>query len=162
MLTLTDEQYEFCENMIIQDEGFRSFPYKDTEGEWTIGFGSNMSNIMHMLPYFARRGITKIQALEWLHRDINNALTDIGRTLPWVNDLEPAQKIALINMCYNLGLEKLLGFKNFLHSLENLDIDLAIKELYNSKWATQVKTRADRISVLLKTKGKEYESLNFG
>jgi GH24 family phage-related lysozyme (muramidase) len=39
---LSDDAYEKCKNLLKSQEGFRQFPYKDTTGNTTIGYGRNL------------------------------------------------------------------------------------------------------------------------
>jgi lysozyme len=45
-------------------------------------------------------------------------------------------------MCFNLGLQGLLGFKDMMLAIEAEDYDRAANEMLESKWATQVGERA--------------------
>ena len=41
------------------EEGFRSMPYQDTTGHWTVGFGTNLD-----------AGITRAMAAAWLYETL--------------------------------------------------------------------------------------------
>ena len=55
----------------------------------------------------------------------------------------------MINMCFNLGLSRLLNFKNFLEAVESKDYVKAGVEMLDSKWATQVGPRATRLKNMM-------------
>jgi len=56
----------------------------------------------------------------------------------WYLSQDNIRKGALIELCYNLGLEGLLKFDNFLQFMYNKDYPKAISDLKQTKWATQV------------------------
>jgi len=51
----------------------------------------------------------------------------------------------MVNMCFNLGYPRLSKFKKFLAAMEDNDFETAAKEMMDSKWATQVGDRAERL-----------------
>ncbi len=161
MLILNPDQELYCENMLRKDEGFKQYPYKDTKGNWTIGYGTNMENFIDFLEEYKQKGISKETAILWLRYFIDSSKNEIANNIPWSNDITPPKKIALINMCYNMGIVKLLEFKKFLNALQDNDLINAQKELLNSKWASQVGLRAERISVLICSQGEEYVKFGF-
>lgn len=76
-------------------EGFRSTPYRDTGGVWTIGFGHAIKKGEHFT------SITREQALALLNEDsafAQNAVNDCV-TVP----LEQHQFDALVSFVYNVG-----------------------------------------------------------
>jgi lysozyme len=120
---------------IKQDEGLRLLPYKDTVGKLTIGYGLNLD-----------AGISEIEA-NWL---LQNRVSDIKRNLyssfNWYRFLNDARKDVIVNMVYNLGLAGVLRFKKLIGSLEAQDYDRAAHEMLDSKWASQVGKRAERLA----------------
>ena len=55
-------------------------------------------------------------------------------------------KNILSNMHYNLGLTRLLKFKKMWAALEDNDFNTAADEMLDSRWATQVPNRANRLA----------------
>lgn len=122
------------------DEGKRSRMYLDTEGKWTIGIGFNLSDCP--IPEHI------IQALlDW---KITEAERELDRALPWWRTLTPARQNALLNMVFNIGMPRLLGFKKSLELLRAGRWDAAAAEFMNSKWAKQVGARARRVTDLIR------------
>lgn len=126
---------------LLRDEGFRQFPYKDTVGVLTIGIGRNLESA----------GISKDEAIYMLQNDIDQCERQLDRTLPWWRYLSSARQSALVNMCFNLGISRLLKFKKFLAALNQQKYEDAAKEMLNSKWAEQVGQRAVRLSKQIET-----------
>lgn len=158
---LTPKELIYCSEMIAKDEGFRSYPYKDSKGIWTVGYGINLNQFPEVLEAIKEKGISQETAFSWLIDHLKYNCKELMNTLPWTAKLEPGQRIGLANMCYNLGMNKLLEFQNFIKALRSNDMEVALIELLNSKWAQEVGNRADRISALIDSKGNAYESFKF-
>ena len=121
------------------DEGFRSKVYKCSSGFNTIAYGFNLDlndfpeHIASMLLDFC---IEKVKA-------------DL-QPFYWYSMQPQSIKDALINMCYNMGLKKLLGFKKMIAALEKRDYITAANEAMDSLWAKQVGNRAKRIEAIIR------------
>ena len=127
------------QSQLIEDEGFRQFPYKDTVGKVTIGIGRNLDDV----------GISRNEALIMLDNDISKVRYALDLNLSFFKTLTPARQDALINMGFNMGVPKLLTFKKTLMYLSIGDYKSASQECLNSVWATQVGERAKRIAKIL-------------
>ena len=64
-------------------------------------------------------------------------------------NLQDARQRVCINMCFNLGLTRLLGFKKFLAAMAAGDWETAGVEMLDSKWSRQVGARSTRLKDLL-------------
>ena len=122
------------------DEGYRQHPYRCTAGRLTIGYGRNLDD----------SGITQNEAERLLKNDIDAVLCDLDSALPWWRELPQTPKVALVNMCFNMGLPRLLAFKRMLSALEKFHFTEASKEALDSKWARQVGLRAQRCAALIR------------
>ena len=118
-------------------EGFRRFPYRDSVGVLTIGIGRNIQEV----------GISEEEAEYLLVNDIDMCRKQlIG--FPWYTYQPPDIRDALVNMCFNMGIRKLLAFNRMLNALANKDYATAAKEALNSMWAREVGVRAQDIAKL--------------
>lgn len=124
---------------LIIDEGIRLKPYRDTVGKLTIGVGRNLDD----------NGISEDEALVMLKNDIGQAFDELSQ-FDWFNSLKPVKQDALVNMCFNLGLPRLLSFKRMIAALEAGDYQKAADEALDSKWAVQVGERANRIAEVIR------------
>ena len=122
-----------------RDEGVELKAYQDTVGIWTIGIGRNLQDV----------GVSMAEAEFLLATDIDVAVSELQRTFDWFEDLSDARQRVCVNMCFNLGLTRLLGFKKFLAAMEEGDWETAGGEMLDSKWARQVGARSTRLKDLL-------------
>jgi lysozyme len=121
-----------------RDEGFRSKPYLDTVGKVTIGYGRNLDDV----------GLSEREGRFLLGNDLDVALGELDRNVPWWRAMpDPAQR-GLANMCFNLGFPRLNGFRNMLAALEDGRYQDAAVAALDSRWARQVGDRAKRIASL--------------
>ena len=127
--------------LIKLHEGFELYPYKCPAGKLTIGYGRNIED----------NGISEEEAELMLANDIQRCVLELKRVLPWYDGLDDVRQAVLIDMCYNLGISRLLKFKRFLSALEQDYYDLAAREMLDSLWAKQVGQRAERLALIMKT-----------
>jgi lysozyme len=117
---------------IKEYEGFSALVYECTAGYATIGYGRNLE----------QRGITKEEAEHLLANDIKQCIKELKGIMNKFDDLPEKAQLVLIDMCYNLGLSKLLNFENMLDAIDARDWEKASAELLDSRYAAQVKRRA--------------------
>jgi len=129
---------------LIRHEGLRLKPYRCTAGKLTIGIGRNLDDC----------GISQSEAYVMLINDIMNCEKQLQAKIPDIyNGLDEVRKSVLLNMCFNLGINGLLGFKNTLAFVKAGDWERAANNMLVSCWAKQVGRRAIELSELMR-KGK--------
>ena len=126
--------------LIAKHEGLRLKPYRDTVGKLSIGYGRNLDD----------NGISKHEADLMLERDIESAKADLFQ-FDWFADLDGARRAALVDMVYNLGINRFKGFKNTIMFLEKGLYQAASEEMLDSKWAKQVGNRAIELSEMMRS-----------
>lgn len=134
MITAEIEQ---ATGRIKQHEGFRQFPYIDSVGVSTIGYGCALTTGWPE-PFAAAVCNLQIQAAELECQGI-----------PGYLEADPARKSVLIEMMFNLGKSRLFGFHYFLRAFKEGDYAHAAAEMLDSKWAIQVKGRAVRLAHIM-------------
>ena len=125
--------------MLVEHEGLRLKPYRCTAGKLTIGVGRNLDD----------RGITPDEALYLLRNDIEISRKELSASFPWFDGLDSVRQSVLIDMCVNLGLARLKGFRNTLALIGVGKYEAAAVEMLDSKWAQQVGSRARRLSGMM-------------
>lgn len=131
-------------NDLLHDEGFVSTAYQDHLGYWTIGIGRLVDK---------RRGggITLDEAMYLLDNDINRKLEALESRWPRYKELSEVRQRAVLNMCFQLGVDGFMKFKKAITAMEIGNYERAALELLDSKWAKQTPSRAKRICAMIKT-----------
>jgi lysozyme len=129
--------------MIENDEGRKNKLYKCSEGKWTIGVGHNIED--NGLPAHIIDGLYTYD-LENAERD---AIAFIGKIT--YERLSEPRRAVLVNMSFQLGLQRLSGFKRFRLAVINEEYENAAHEMLDSKYATQVPNRAARLAKIMET-----------
>jgi lysozyme len=127
---------------IKHHEGYRRFVYECPAGVLTVAFGRNLETV----------GISEEEADYLLSNDIKRCVAQLERYI-WFTHQPRQVKDALINMCFNLGITRLLGFKKMIAALAMKDYTTAAKEALDSRWADQVGNRAKDISLAIREGG---------
>ena len=144
-------------NKLIKHEGLRLQVYQDTLGIDTIGIGRNLED----------RGITK-EELDWMDIPSMDAVYEYGiseadamylaqndvqiveeellRSHPCVEDLDAVRQLVLMDMAFNMGVPRLRKFKKMWAAVHENKFDIAAKEMLDSRWAIQVKSRSTKLA----------------
>ena len=127
--------------LLVLHESCKLFPYTDTTGNLTIGIGRNLTT----------RGISTNEAYEMLDDDIAYFTDKLQNNTEFFNTLDDIRQAAIVDMCFNLGINGFLEFKEMLSALESRDYNKAATEMLNSKWAHQVGERATCLATIIQT-----------
>ena len=127
---------------IKEHEGLRLKPYKCPAGKLTIGYGHNLED----------NGLSQSVCEYILIEDIEETKKNLYAvfTKDFFDDLNDKQKIALIDMMFNLGLSRFLTFKKFILAVKNKDFIKASAEIINSRAYQQNKSRYKKLSEQIK------------
>lgn len=128
-------------DMLRRHEGVRLRLYRDKGGNWTIGYGRNLSG----------RGISHTEALLLLQNDIVACQEDLDNHMRWWRTLSSARQLAMMSLCYNLGIHGLKRFKRALAAMQAGDYKQAAAHFMDSKWAGQVGSRARQLTRMIET-----------
>ena len=130
-------------------EGYRPRIYKDTRGNNTIGYGFNIDSpaTAQLVPRPVLAGVREITPEEsnsifntLYQKAIDDAAKFVGeRALP---TLTPQQFAIITDMAYNLGPNKLAGFKNMQRAIQTGDEAGVVREMMDSDWYKQTGRRA--------------------
>jgi lysozyme len=128
-------------DQLIKHEGMELKVYKDSLGIETIGIGRNLVD----------RGVTEEEARYLCNNDIEIVERELVQSFPIVSSLNDTRIRVLLDMAFNVGLPRLRGFKRMWAALDNQDYVEAAKEMLDSKWARQVKTRAYTLARMMES-----------
>ena len=123
-------------------EGVRSHVYLCTAGYETIGVGRNIAE--------SRIGLSDDEIDYLLENDIKRCKQELV-SLSWFPDLDPVRQDAIVNLCFNLGLTRLMGFQNAIGAMAVGDYEKAANEFLDSRWAKQVGQRSLDVAHMIRT-----------
>lgn len=145
-------------DQLSKHEDRRQFVYDDAtgkpvavgsqiRGKLTIGVGRNLED----------RGLSDDEIDYLLDNDIADAIRE-AHTFRWFESLDGVRQAVIVELIFNMGLTRLLGFKKFLAAMAEQRWPHAAAELADSKWQKQVdptlgdgEGRADTLIHMVKT-----------
>ena len=142
---------------LVKHEGLRLQVYQDTLGIDTIGIGRNLKDrgiskeeldeldiptIGHVYEY----GITEADAMLLAENDVQIVEEELLRAHPCVEDLDAVRQLVLVDMAFNMGVPRLCKFKKMWAAVHEEKFDVAAKEMLDSRWANQVKSRSVKLA----------------
>ncbi len=130
---------EQLEQWIKKHEGYDDNIYMDSTDHLSIGYGRNLQD----------NGISKDEAEYLFDNDFNRTQKDLS-SVSWYHQTPAGVQDALFNMCFNLGLTKLLGFKKMIKAILEKNYNQAAREALDSKWAKQVGDRAKDVALMIR------------
>jgi lysozyme len=141
MSTLPPEFLDKQKQLTAQNESYRQFPYTDTTGHLTIGIGRNLSEC----------GISYLEAFSLFQNDVDYFYSRLNSLVTCFDRLDIARQVVLVDICFNVGINGLLEFKQLLLALECNDFDRAAQEIINSKAYTQAPNRYQKNADIMRT-----------
>ena len=149
-------RHDFIKKLIAH-EGLRLEVYKDSLGIDTIGIGRNLEDrgitkeeldwmdipnmaIVHTL------GITEADAMYLAENDVQIVEEELVRAHPCVNKLDAVRQLVVMDMAFNMGVPRLCKFKNMWNAIHEENYIAAAKEMLDSRWAVQVKSRSTKLA----------------
>ena len=131
-MKLSSDGLTFIQSM----EAWRSKPYQDEGGIWTVGYG-------HVIPIkilfnYMKRPLTKVEGVQLLASDVETAETLVTKLLPNMS-LTQSQYDALVSFVFNIG-----GYAFSISTLRRLlqsgHLSAAAKEFDRWVYVKQVKS----------------------
>ena len=136
---------EKLQEELTLDEGCVNKVYLDHLGYATLGIGHLILKTDPEHGQEVGTAVSEERIKECFEKDIENVFTDLDRNLAWWRELPEDLTLVMANMSFNLGITRLLKFKNFLAAMSVKDWDKAAVEMMDSRWAKQVGSRAIRL-----------------
>ena len=144
-------------NKLIAHEGLRLQVYQDTLGIDTIGIGRNLEDRgitkeeldwmdMPSMDAIYEHGISEADAMYLAQNDVQIVEEELLRAHPCVEDLDAVRQLVVMDMAFNMGVPRLCKFKKMWNAIHENKFDVAAKEMLDSRWAIQVKSRAVKLS----------------
>jgi len=149
-------RHDFIQKLITH-EGLRLEVYKDSLGIDTIGIGRNLEDrgitkeeldwmdipnmaIVHTM------GISEADAMYLAENDVQIVEEELVRAHPCVNKLDAVRQLVVMDMAFNMGVPRLCKFKKMWNAIHEENYIAAAKEMLDSRWAVQVKSRSTKLA----------------
>ena len=150
------DRQDLIEKLIVA-EGLRLQVYKDTLGIDTIGIGRNLEDRgitqqelddldIPSIDHVYEWGITEADAVYLAENDVQIVEEELVRAHPCVNKLDAVRQLVVMDMAFNMGVPRLCKFKKMWAAIEGEDYHNAAKEMLDSRWAVQVKSRSTKLA----------------
>jgi len=121
------------EDYISKNEAIRLRPYTDTVGKLTIGVGRNLDD----------NGLSLDEVEYLLKNDIKRVKGELEDVFDNFYELPENVRLVMIDMCFNLGISRFLGFKKMIQAVKDGDFKEAARQAKDSKWCKQVGVRCE-------------------
>ena len=142
---------------LIEHEGMVLRVYQDSLGIDTIGIGRNLEDrgitlaeLNHMdipnVNTIYQYGITETDARYLATNDVQIVEDELLRAHPCVDRLDSVRQLVLVDMGFNMGIPRLCKFKKMWNAIHEERYDIAAKEMLDSRWANQVKSRSVKLA----------------
>lgn len=123
---------------IKKHEGFRGYQYRDHLGFETVGYGTKMP-------------LTEEEAELLLRHRLEKMVQELQLAKPFVDSLPLTAKKIILDMTYQLGVPRLLGFRKMWAALERGDFKNAAVEMRDSAWNQQTPARSNTLASIMET-----------
>jgi lysozyme len=153
LVSLNATDQTSCETFVGTNEGLRLTPYDDKtglpvkapQGDLSIGFGCNLAD-----------GLTRDQATLLMQNALVDCEIELKQAFNFYTTLTPYRKIAMLDLCYNLGIGSLKSFSTFISLMEQGDFEGASSDLLSTELYTQEPVRTNRVIYLIKNNTMVY------
>lgn len=133
------------EAQIAGDEGRKYCSYQDTLGLWTIGIGHHDAQVCEGMQWNDAMIDQVFQA------DVTEKMHQAASAFPWFIRLNEPRQAVVVEMLFQMGLVKVLGFKNALAAMRDERWHDAAAHMLDSEWAKETPKRARRTAYQMET-----------
>ena len=130
--------------LLVDQEGYKTSPYQDHLGNWTVGAGHKIVDKDTLAKLNAGETVNyqPEQLMDFFEKDYGTALKGAQQNFKDFQSYPDELQHALLSMNYQLGAEGTSKFEKMRKALEEKDWEKAAYEAGNSKWAKQTPVRA--------------------
>jgi len=128
-------------DLVTLHEGKERKVYKCTSGKLTIGVGRNLEDL----------GLSNKEIDFLLRNDLTRVQLELMENVPCYPSLSEPRQAVLMDMCFNLGINRFMKFQRMLTALEIGDYEESANEMLDSKWARQVGIRSARLAEMMRS-----------
>ena len=127
------------------DEGVKYEIYNDHLGYPTFGIGHLIVESDNEYGQPVGTGIHVDRVNEAFDKDVSVMVDEAKKIFSDFDNLPEEAQQVIVNMTFNMGRPRLSKFKKFIAGVEASDWEKAAVEMMDSRWATQVGARAERL-----------------
>lgn len=142
--------------MLSSDEGRLLLVYRDTKRILTCGIGHNLqaNPCKHILgrTLVYKSPITNAECDALFAYDLAAVHKDLAKNIPNYLALEYKYRVVLINLCFNMGINRLMKFKNTIAAMVANNAGSVAYGIKNSAYAKQLPERSSRMIALVNGK----------
>jgi lysozyme len=124
------------------NEGLRLKPYRCSANKLTIGYGRNLEDV----------GISKKEAEFLLADDIGECFNSLLHIFNHIlfSKLTYNRQMVLVDLIFNLGNTKFLGFEKMIQAIKDNDFEEASLQILDSNYARQLPNRSGNNAKLMR------------
>jgi lysozyme len=154
--------------ILKQHEAVKPDVYLDEFGYHTVGVGFNLDEspgtpsplaqqactqcgVPFQSVYSGQLALTSDQIDQLLGVSIDACIPNLNSIFPDFDQIADDRQIVLIDMMFNLGKPRFLGFQGMIAAVKAADWAGAATQMLNSKWASQVGPRAKQDAQAMQT-----------
>ena len=137
---------QIIKDRIKKHEGYRDTIYADSLGYNTIGYG----HLVIEDGFIPGVQYSKKELEQVFEKDFETAVQS-AKKLVGDYDLNDDAFGVVIEMCFQLGLPRVLKFKFFLAALKIQDYEKAAEEMLLSKWHEQTSVRCEELTNIMRS-----------
>ena len=137
---------QIIKDRIKKHEGYRDTIYADSLGYNTIGYG----HLVVEDGFIPGVQYSKKELEQVFEKDFETAVQS-AKKLVGDYDLNDDAFGVVVEMCFQLGLPRVLKFKFFLAALKIQDYEKAAEEMLLSKWHEQTSVRCEELTKIMRS-----------
>lgn len=131
------------------DEGVKYEIYEDHLGYATFGIGHLITDKDPEYGWPVGTKVSEERVNEVFKTDVQKFIRETQKVFPDLINKPDNIQVVLVNMCFNLGAPRLSKFKKFINAINDEQWIEAAIEMMDSRWATQVGSRAERLKQIV-------------
>ena len=134
---------------LVEAEGYRQYPYRDTMGIWTAGIGHNLAahGCSHAeIDGWRQTGVPPGLIDQWFADDLHDAVECARAVFRGFDELPENVQRTLVNMAFDLRYE-LRDWHHLQDAVREADWGRAALSIIDSKFAQEAPNRAARLAV---------------
>ena len=132
------------------DEGVKYEVYDDHLGYKTFGIGHLVKTTDEEYGWPVGTPVSEKRVNSVFDKDVETYIDESKKVFGNLEDMPQEAQQVIVNMCFNMGAPRLSQFKKFIKAIHDEDWKTASVEMLDSRWASQVGIRANRLSDRIK------------